>query len=209
MPILQTTIGDVNLRNCSAKISIFHCDKAGGLERYLSQAAKAQTQVTQRGMAIFSPSVQGMLKEVGGRCINSTFSIAEGEILKVFVKINPGYGRLEKNANFFIKAREHAAYRAVSINTVDAPSVIFRTARLEGCFDMLSLEEAIAEGIQVKSVFRRAYDPNLVASVISKHEVLQPERAPSIKKQIVEVVDPISGASTNVVKVKRRRAISI
>ena len=209
MPILQTTIGDVNLRNASAKVSIFHYDKAGGVERYISQVAKAQKEVTQRGMAIFSPSVQGMLKEIGGRCINATFSIAEGEILKIFVKINPGYGRLEKFANFFIKAREHAAYRVVSINTLDAPGVLFKTAKLEGCFDMLSLEEALAEGVQVKSVFRRAFAPELVATVVSKNEVLQAERTASVKKEIVEVIDPLSGESTNVVKVKRRRAISI
>jgi hypothetical protein len=209
MPIIQTTIGDVNLRNASAKISLFHYNKVNGTEQYISQAAKSANEVMQRGMAIFSPSVQGMLKEIGGRCINATFSIAEGEIVKVFVKINPGYGRLEKFANFFIKAREHAAYRVVSINTVDAPGVLFKTAKLEGCFDMLSLEEALAEGVQVKSVFRRAYDPSRVATVITKNEVLQAERAASVKKEIVEVIDPLSGESTSVVKVKRRRAISI
>jgi hypothetical protein len=209
MPIIQTTIGDVNLRNASAKISLFHYNKVNGTEQYISQAAKSANEVTQRGMAIFSPSVQGMLREIGGRCINATFSIAEGEVVKVFVKINPGYGRLEKFANFFIKAREHAAYRVVSINTVDAPGVLFKTAKLEGCFDMLSLEEALAEGVQVKSVFRRAYDPSRVATVITKNEVLQAERAASVKKEIVEVIDPLSGESTSVVKVKRRRAISI
>jgi hypothetical protein len=209
MPIIQTTIGDVNLRNASAKISLFHYNKVNGTEQYISQAAKSANEVMQRGMAIFSPSVQGMLKEIGGRCINATFSIAEGEIVKVFVKINPGYGRLEKFANFFIKAREHAAYRVVSINTVDAPGVLFKTAKLEGCFDMLSLEEALAEGVQVKSVFRRAYDPSRVATVITKNEVLQAERAASVKKEIVEDIDPLSGESTSVVKVKRRRAISI
>ena len=197
------------MRNSSAKVSLFHSPKGPGTERYISQAAKLKDKIEQRGMAIFSPSVQGTVQEIGGRCVNATFFIADNEILKVFVKLNPGYGRIEKIANFFIRPREHAAYRVLKINTIDAASVSFKTAKIEGCFDMLTLDEALAEGVSVKREFRRVYDPSIVASVISSNEILQPERQSSVKKEVVELVNPTTGESVNVVKLKRRRAISI
>lgn len=209
MPLILTTIGEVNLRGASAKISVFHSSRKGAGEKYISIAAKSKEYIEQRGAASFSPSIAGLVQEVGGRYVNCAYTVKSNEVLKVFAKINPGYGKMEKVCCFFIRPRDGAAYRVIRIDTVKDKSVNFVASIIEGCFDMLTVQEAVAEGVVVKREFLHLFNPDSVSSVISSHVILQKEKKSSIKKELVEVVNQTTGQQTSIVNVKRRRAISI
>ena len=210
MPIINTTIGEVNIRGASAKISIFHSPKDGTGEKYISVAAKAKDSIEQRGAASFFSSVTGLVQEVGGRGINCLYSVKSNEVLKVFVKINPGYGKMEKTCCFFLRVREGAAYRLLKINTVKHHSVVLESALIEGCFDMLTVDEAIAEGVKVRREFTHLFNPDVVSAVISSHTILQREKKSSVTREVIEVVNQATGEQVSIVNLKkRRRAISI
>jgi hypothetical protein len=210
MPVIATLLGEINLANSSAQVRIFHYNKVNNLEAYVSVSAKNPASgVKPYGPALFSPSVSGCVQDIGGRFIQSSYEVEESQILKVFTKIKQGYGKMDKIANFFIKVREGAAYRSLKINTLNHHSVLFKTAKIEGCFDLLTLEEALAEGVKVKQEFRRLYAPEAVSTVLTSSDILVQETKTSVKKQIVEVVDPTTGNKTNIVKAKRRRALEL
>jgi hypothetical protein len=208
MPTILTTTGEVNLRDASAKVCIFHTPKDGSVERYLSQAAKSAQHIQQRGSATFLPSIQGVLSEIGGRSINAAYAIQNGEVIKVFVKIKYGYGRMDKVGSFFLRAREDAAYRVLTIKTLDMASVLFRSAKIEGCFDLLTLQQGLAEGVKINNTYHRLFNPDNLSSIIET-TILQPERTPAVSKEVVTVTDSLTGKEVSVVKVKRRRAISL
>lgn len=208
MPVILTTTGEVNLKDSSAKVSIFYSPKDGSTEKYLSQAAKNKHTILQRGSASFLPAVQGVLAEIGGRSINAAYDIQSGEILKVFVKVRYGYGRMDKVGSFFIRPRTGAAYRALTIKTLDKASVLFTSAKIEGCFDLISLQQALAEGIKIDRNYHRMFQPENLASIISS-TILQNETVRAESKEIVKVTNQVTGESVNVVKTKRRRAISL
>ena len=208
MPTIITLTGEANLKNSSAKISIFHSPKNGGMERYLSQAAKLKDAVIQRGSPIFIQSVQGVLKEIGGVYVNCAYEVRSGELVKLFAKVKYGYGRMDKVGSMFIRVRDGAAYRSVTIKTLDVASLNFREAKIEGCFDLVSLEEAIADGVKVKRDYFHMYNPELLSSIVETR-VLQPELLPAVKKQVVELTDHSTGKKVEATVVKRRRAISL
>ena len=210
MPVINTLLGEVNLAQSSAQVRMFHCDSRTKLEKFISVSCKdAGSGVRAYGPALFSPSVKGCVQDVGGRFIQASYDVAEEHILKVFTKIKQGYGKMDKLANFFIRVREEAAYRSLKINTLTNVSVLFRTASIEGCFDILTLDEALAEGIKVKQEFRRLYAQESVERILSESNVLVKEKSPPTKKKVVQVVDHATGEVVNVVKAKRRRALDI
>ena len=208
MPIIITTTGEANLKSSSAKVSIFHSPKNGSIERYLSQSAKIKDKVSQRGTAVFVPSIQGVLKEIGGSTITCTYDIASNELLKLFVKVKYGYGKMDRVGSVFLRVREGAAYRVLKIRTLDSVNVTFKSAKIEGCFDILTLNQAIADGAKVDSKYFHLYNLDML-SPIMEVQVLQPETLPAVNKQLVKVTNPTTGKKVNVAIVKRRRAISL
>lgn len=205
---LLTTTGNVLMRDASADVRIFHC--VDGVERYLGQSAKLITgRVTPIRMPEFSSSIRGKSREAGGSCVKQSFSIQSGELLKVFVKINNGYGTLQKIGCFYIKVRSEAAYRTVKINTFDFINVDFKAGGIEGNFDILSLGDAEGEGVVIKPAFRRLFSEENVSKILTSNTALFPEIAPVIKKKVIELVDADTGNTTTVVRIRKKRAIDV
>ncbi len=207
MPILKTISGDVNLKGRSAKVIVFYSPKGGGTERFLSQAARDGESGVVVRHTLPSPAVAGAKPEICGCRWDSTYEVREGTVFKIFTRINPGNGKMEKVANFYIRVREDAAYRAVTINTLDVAEVNFRAARIEGNFDMLSVDEAIAEGVKCLPQHRGFADPIAVERVVTSNVILAEEKNAKAKLEMRQVTDGDSGGVVAFAVRKRRRAI--
>lgn len=205
---LLTTTGNVLMRDASAEVRILHC--VDGVERFIGQSAKLVTgKVTHLGAAQFSSSIRGKSREAGGSCVKQSFSIEEGQIFKVFVKINNGYGSMPKIGCFYIKVRAAAAYRTAKMNTFEFLNIDFKAATIEGNFDVLTLEEADADGIKTAGTYRRLFSQENVGKVLTSCTALFPESAPVVKKKLVRLVDEDTGNTTTVVRLRKKRAIEV
>jgi hypothetical protein len=206
--LIHTVTGDVNLRGKSAKVIVFHSPRGGGTERFASQAAKDSSSGISITSSMMSKSVARTLEEIGGRKWDTVLSVEEGTILKVFVKINPGANRMEKTANFYVRVRAAAAYRSVKIKTIqDDVSVLLTEGSIEGNFDMLTVDEAMAEGIRCLPQHRRFAEQIAVDQVISSHTVIAEEKKAEPKKMLAIAVDHETGNKISYVTRKKRRAI--
>ena len=180
------------------------------MEQLLGVAAKTGAEeVTQTSYPQMSASISGTRAEVGGRMTSAEYSIKSGTVLRVYVKINKGYGKLPESACFYIKVRQGAAYRRVEVNTFQSLSAVFSKAVIEGSFDMLSFDEATAEGVKTNDKFKRLYDSINTSRVITKNEVLIAQSSAAEKKEVVMLENPDTGAEVKIVRSRKRRAIDV
>lgn len=208
MNTIETLTGDVNLRTASAKCYVFHTPRQGGSgveERHLGIAAKSgQTSNVIRTVSpypIVIPSVQGYSTEVGGKMVRMSYSVEDGEILKLFIQRRPGAGKLPTSACQFVRVRGSAALRCLEAKLLTDPTVNEPMAFLRGRFDLISLEEARSLGVTVAEGFSRMFLPANVEHVTTV-SILSPELAS------MNVVPQAAGKPAVVVsEVKRRRKI--
>ncbi len=208
---IQTVLGDVNRRSSSAKVILFHCSRSGGgQEVYISQAAKnSDGLVTTVGFPQHSPAQMGIAMDVGGRMIKAGYSVRGGEVLKVFVNIRRGYSTMDRVGNFYIRVRPEAAYRVVKMKLLLDNTVTFKEASIEGNFDMLTVEEAMAEGVKCLQQHRQFADPINIERIITSNTIIAPARAPAPRKEVYTVEDAATGETKTLVRNKKRRSIEL
>lgn len=209
MTVIETLTGDCNLRTGSAKCFVFHAPRAGGKgaeERHLGLAAKSgQTAEIIRTVSpypVVIPSVQGYSNEVGGKMVRMTYQVAEGEILKVFVQRRPGAGKVPVNACQFVRVRESAALQEIEMKLLTDASVNEPFGKLRGRFDILTLAEALALGVQVADYCKPMFGEGSVANTMVFNSL-----APATAS--VKTVVKADGSAVIVQTVKRRRTINI
>ena len=191
----------------SGQVRMFHCNKSSGIETYVSMAVKSNPAIRQHGSPTFAPSVRGVVKDIGGLHVHSSYEIEDGEVLKVFVKMNYGYGKIEFVGSFFIRVRDGASYRRIFIDTLQNQSLVFRQAKIEGCFDLLTAEKAEKLGVKVKPEYRHLYQADFSKKM--KMEVLIPEDKITENKKVIMAVDETTGKAQPVLQLKRRRAVEL
>ena len=207
---IVTVLGEVNMRNMSAQVMMFHCSKTGGIERFISQSAKVSDGIVSAvGFAQFSPSQRGVNADMGGKMVSATYKILKNEIVKVFAKIKRGYGTLDKVGSIYLRVRPDAAYRVVKIKLLDMAGVEFKEAYIEGNFDVLTVEEAIAEGVKCLPQHRHFAEKVNVDRIITSNTVVAPEKAAAPKKELHNIVNADTGEVKTVVRVKKKRSIAI
>lgn len=213
MQRIRIVAGEINLRGKSAKIIVFHSPKGGGTERFVGQAAKDAESGVEMLSCVRTKSVARMLEEIGGAAWDYTVNVKEGTILKVFVRLNPGGGKMERIANFYVRCRPGAAYRVVKMSTLieDTLDVVIqlKDGLIEGNFDMLSVDEAIAEGVKCLPQHRSFADPIAVERIISSQTVLSEEKKAEPKKKIVSLLSPDTGEKIVFVTTKKKRSVNL
>lgn len=212
---IKTVSGSVILRKKSSKACFFHAPRKGGKgnqEVFLDKASKNNITGGQdgvihtKGFAQHSPSIAGMKPEISGRRIEQTYQIAEGEILKLFINVRNGYGKLPKTASVFVRVRKKAAYRKLRFAMVDHPDNSFTHAEIEGCFDIISTEDALASGVKIPPAYRMFSDPDTIDSVLSENIVIHEElEAPTITER--KILKDEEGNEKTIITKKRRRQI--
>lgn len=216
MPTIKTQTGNINRRSSSASVSVFHSPRKGEkkVEKFINVMAKTANVhsaglVTSIGSAQFAAAIPGVKPEIGGRFVTASYEIAEGEILKIHVNVRPGYGTMEKCAAFYIRMRDEAAYRVVTIPLLTGNDLSYEEAKIEGNFDMLTVEQARAEGVLVKKKFEHLSEAVAVERVIGENTVVVEERSAQTVKEVKEVTNQQTGEVVTFVRRKRRRALEL
>jgi hypothetical protein len=205
---ISTLSGNVNLRKASAKVCIFHCPRAGSvgnMEVFLDKAATSGVTaavVRRSGMPHFISAVPGVVPEIGGRMINQSFSIAEGEILKVFVNVRPGWGKLPKTGAVFVRIRAKAALRKLEFPMIKHADVAYQESLVEGRFDVLTLADALALGIKVPNHLRMFCEDHCVAQLGVKQTVIDAEISAAVQFEQKQIGD---GDTVKTIVVRKRR----
>ena len=213
--IIKTVSGQCNLRKQSAKACYFHTPRGGGSgsrEVFLDKAAANSVTggpdgvIHRAGSPQYADSVPGTNPEIGGRRVTQQFSIAEGEIIKCFINVRPSYGKLPKSASVFLRIRRNASYRKLTFKLLDHPDTILTESTIEGSFDILTTEEALAAGVNIPTAYRSFSDPTNIATVLTADTIIHPEKESPVRFE-EKVVNDGSGNHRTVVKRKRRRVL--
>lgn len=214
MPTIQTLTGNVNMRKQSAKIHAFHSPRKGGVgnkEVFLDKASKSGVtsgHIRKVGVPEFCAAIPGTKQEIGGRFVKQTFDIEEGEILKLFVDVRPGYGNPKRTGSVFIRVRRNAAHRKIRIKMIDHADVAYTHAEVEGCFDVLTLNELDAAGVKVLKGLRHLSSEANLERIISENIVIQPEVSAPVRVRKRKRVDA-DGNEQTVFERKKRRSLDI
>jgi hypothetical protein len=210
--LLRTRTGNINLRNASGQVRIFHVPHKGGMgnqEVFLSQAAKngpTQTVVKQVGSPAFFSSLSGVRQEVGGRCVDQIFDIAEGEIVKVFVDVRANYGKRPTRGAVYLRMREGAAQRVLDFAVTNNPRAMFTSGTVEGTFDILTLADLADAGVKIAPHLKPLSTETAVKKVM-KQTILREEIKPRTIPKKSEVVTVRGQKRDVVVSAKPRRRL--
>jgi hypothetical protein len=213
MPLLKVTCGNINLRNQSGQVRVFHSPRKGGKgekEVFLDTAAKAGPTIaviSRIGSPHFFSSVPGLNADIVGRATSQVFDIAEGEIIKVFVDSRNNYGKRPTRASIYLRMRAAAASRILKFKITDHASAAFNEGEVEGNFDILTLDEVEAEGVKVLPQFRQYCSEAAVARAITSNVELAPEVAPVPKVKKVAVDDGTGTKKEVFVAARPRRVL--
>lgn len=208
--IIKTVSGAINYPEKSARVLLFFCPKNKGQEVFLSQFAKNNQQIcTANKPHSYASSISGANSEVCGKMVSSEYRIASGSILRVLIKLNRGYGKMPLSASMYLRVRKGAAYRLVEIPTFQSLSAVFTKASIEGAFDVITFDEASAEGVKTIESYRQMYSSVNVDRVVSTNRVIIEQTSMPEKKEVVKLEDADTGKETTVVRSRRRRAIDV
>jgi hypothetical protein len=212
MPLLQTTTGNVILRNHSGQVRIFHCPRKGGVgnkEVFLDAASKngPTASVVQRiGSPHIFSAIPGANPEMVGRACTQVFDIAEGEVVKVFVDTHNNYGKRPTRASIYLRMRTNAAHRILEFDITDHASAAFTKGSIEGSFDILTLDDVDSEGINILPHYRDCAMEGAVRKAISREVVISAEASPVVRTRKA-VVDDGTGKKVEVFVAARAKRV--
>lgn len=203
---LSATTGNLNLRKKSAKCYVFYCPKGSGStdkrrEVILDSACGKYSNDIERIAKGFAAPSTMISKEIGGKFSTSRYRVPCGTILKVFLMRNRGYGKIPISSTAYLKCREGSAYRRLGFELLDDEGVIFTEASIEGNFDIIEQEQALAEGVFIPKAFRKRIGSS--KDIISSDTILTPEKNSEAILELKELINDEGEIKT--ISVKRRR----
>lgn len=189
------------MRTSSGKCYLFHSPTTGAKEVFIDSAQLPL--VRKLGKAEYFPAVPGKKMQITGRFVKQGFDVKEGEVLKLFITVNPGLGKMELSGSIFLMIRKEAAHRRLHIDLTNDSSASFRDATIEGTFDIISVEDAVKLGCKIPKGFRALASPTMRRKLLTKDVILSEEQSPA------PLILERSTSSSKVVVKKRRRSIEI
>lgn len=189
--------------NCTFWVFLLQDDKREVL------LGKAFTDVQNRdkgnivGRPIFDSAVAGVRPEIGGRWVDSTFTLEEGTILRVKASRRKGHRTLVDAGQLYIQMRADAALHAVVMPTLQvAGRSRLSQVDVTGRFDILPVSTVIKDhGIKVPFSSEQQFLPSAVESIFMIN-VLEKERSP--RDQIVEKTLKAADGGEVAIRTRRR-----
>jgi len=217
MAIIRCISGSESFATGTTKfyISLAHTEQDPLPDRkmvYLSQAAKAGLNIAESGRVNIHPASTTGLREQGN-WFDNNFNVRDGLVLKLYAHSERRIGGRNSNqlqvtkAVMFIRAREDAAARRITLERIPDRLATSTAVLVEGRFDILSLRQAGALGVPLSNNDLLMSGIDRVRSVLT-HEELSPARA-SIEKTVVERVETGDGNEVTVKSKRRSRAINL
>lgn len=187
----------------TGKAIFFHAPSSGSSRREVVLSKVIDKELVREGGGYScSSSIEGIKREVGGSYIENSYSVKEGEFIKCFINVRPGYGKMPRSGSVFLRVRSTAAYRRLVFPITDSPQAIFKNAEVEGTFDVVSMEEAIACGVHVPSAYKCFGTPENVESILKENIVIREEME---EKVVIESRTVTDGEGNEAVVRQRRR----
>ena len=207
MPTIETFTGKESWENHSATFSVFHVDTGSLQQQPLYSFVKTAlpspeiSQISRTAIA----ARPGMRVELG-QWHRANYLLPPRSILKLYGQRHAGQGHMDAKAMMFIRLREEACHRHVvmplSRGTVGAQSAAF----VNGRFDVMTLDEAEACGINVAAHFRRFYEPAAVRLFTDNIVSPEVEARPVVRRVRVRNEH---GQDVTFVRTKKPRALRL
>lgn len=198
--------GDINAEEGSGKLHVFHSPiggsvRAGGKETFLAAAIQECPVLGKRGAVTRFPSRKNIQEEIGGKVFHSSYTIAEGEVLKIFGQGRAGgWNAVLRTAVVYIRLRRTGPFHRLKCTVPSAvPDAALREWNVTGRFDILEMECAEALGVKVLPGCRGQGTKAAVTSLFQV-EVLAPETCEAVRIG----VKTVEGRSMPVVLRRRR-----
>jgi hypothetical protein len=206
--LIGATTGHENFQSGSAKSYLFVTPtrRFPGKEMHIGVAAKAQGAIRQTGSPQTVPAAPGMRPEMG-RWTTCNYDVPEGTLLKLFAVRSGGFGSMRVQGSLFLMVREHAAFRRVQTILTGHPKAAYSRVNIEGRFDLLTVDQAVALGAVVPNHFRTSFEEGMVRRAFEIIEIDREVAAPPINH--VEVVENSQGEAVEVVRRRRGRALDL
>jgi len=210
---IKTISGSINTVSAgTAKANFFHCNRSGGAagtgnELFMDKSATdtSHTLVKRSGGAQFSEAIPGTPPAIGGRRITQGFAVKEGEILKAFVNVKGRYGKIPRSASMFLRVRAGAAFRRIKFKMIDAEEGDFEYAEIEGTFDLITTEEALALGVHIPTAYRSFSDPSNIATILDSDTIIREE---TIARVVLEEKEVSAGdGPVKIIRKRRKRRL--
>jgi hypothetical protein len=205
---LEILTGEINAAEGSGKAHFFHAPtpesvRAGEKETFIGTAMKECPRLGTKGHSVKITARKNIREEIGKAVFQTTWALREGEIFKVFAQTSAGgadWKARTRTASVFIRVRAGAPLHMLRVKV---PGVIadstFPFWYLRGRFDVLTLEEAEAEGAQVLDYCRDHFKP-VNTNALFETEVMEPALITAPVLETKEV-----GGRVMAVAVRRRK----
>jgi hypothetical protein len=206
MSIIQTTTGNSNFPDGSAKVFVFHTPTPGHVGKG-KETNLYQSQVGERvGQSITVPAASRYVDEYG-KWTTSSFQIPDGALLKIYGQRQGQWLTERLIAQTFIQARDGAAYRRITIDLIDWVHADVTQVTIEGRFDLVTLHEALGLGATVPDHFTRYFTERYVERMFA-HSVIDAEIE---TRQVIaaEKVTNTQGKEVTVQAPQRGRAMDL
>lgn len=210
MPLLQTTTGFENFSSGSAKVYVFSLPTPAfpGNESNLHLLSRAGVSgVRAVGTATAAPAAPGVPYD-RGKWTTQTFDIPEGMVLKVFAnRSTSAFGQMRIMANMAIRMRAQGPLMRLSAILTQHQNATYTRANIEGRFDILTLEEALALGASIPSTFHATYGRGMTSRAF---EITQMEREVTSRAAVrVRTIENSQGEAVVVTDSRRGRALDL
>lgn len=209
MVTITTTSGRENFPTGSATVGVFvlPCAKYPvARESAIGLAARApEFPLRAVGVPTKVAASPTRRADIAGEWTTCAYDVQEGAILKVAVnKSSSNFGSMRTMANAALRARATAPYIRMSIPLTGSGAR--STVLIEGRFDIIPVEEALALGAPIPIAFRPSFDP-----VHQRRAFDVVEMEPGIAKPVQEVrtVSNEIGDRVEVIIPRRRRAMAL
>lgn len=196
MPDISTVTGEENISPCATKTMAYVITQ--GRASSLAKSPLAE----RRGGGLVHSAVEGKKADIVGKWTSACYSVNDGTIL-AFRGLRANASGVDRTRIFFMRVRSKAAYRRVSIALSGAGSRRFSV--VEGRFDMLTMEDVLAEVGRLPPLFVQLAAES--AGGWGRVVEIEPEiaKAPVYKFKTVTV----DGAPRPVKVATRRRKLSV
>jgi len=192
----EYTSGKINAGQGSGKCLAFHAPHFAGLrsgekEEFLGEAIRKEPTLGTKASMNRFPSRTNIKPVIGGEFWQSSFLLAEGEIIKIFATSTVGDNWLapKKTASIFLRMRAEAALTRIKIGVPHGvPDSATPDWYALGRFDVLSVDEADELGVAILENARSQFSGSGYDALFKK-EIIAPEIKPKDTVEMEQVGD--------------------
>jgi len=211
MNLLETMVGDANFSSGSSRVGVFVTPSADFTgftkEQPLFAAARNGIVTRQNFIGKVSAWAQDSARPELGTWMQCVYNVPEGMVLKIFAHMSQGHGRPMYNGAQFIRIRRTAAYRELRVALHAPMHARYQHAVIKGRFDLLTMEEAKGEGVDIDPRYTGQFRESMTAPLFSVVELEQEIASAVVVRK--RAVKRRRGERVIVKKVRKARAFDL